>query len=57
MAIFCSAFRYAARAIDGIPSALVEFTTIAGGGADVVDATICTLAGGRAAATTAGPDG
>ena len=36
---------------------LGEFTTAAGGGADLVAAAICTLAGDRGAATTAGPDG
>ena len=36
-----------------MPSALVEFTTVAGGGADPVAATTCTLAGGRATASTA----
>ena len=39
-----------------MPSALDEFTTVAGGGADLVTAAICRLAGGRATATTAGPD-
>src|SRR5258708_30866877 len=56
VAIICSALRYAARAIDGMPGALGEFTTEAGGGADLVTGAICRLAGGRATATTAGPD-
>jgi hypothetical protein len=56
VAIICSALRYAARAIDGIPGALGEFTTEAGGGADLVAAAICRPAGCRAAATMAGPD-
>src|SRR5580693_1127274 len=39
-----------------MPSALGEFTIEAGGGADLVAAAICGWAGGRATATTAGPD-
>ena len=57
LAIICSALRYAAGAIDGIPSAPVEFTTMAGGGAETVAAAMCKLAGGRPTATTAGRDG
>ena len=45
LAIICSALRYAAGAIDGIPSAPVEFTTMAGGGAETVAAAMCKLAG------------
>ena len=40
-----------------MPSPLDEFTTAAGGGADLVASAICMLAGGRATATTTGPDG
>ena len=39
-----------------MPSALDEFTAVAGGGADLVTAAIRGLAGGLATATTAGPD-
>jgi hypothetical protein len=41
-----------------MPNAVGEFTTAGGGGgADLVAAAICTLASGRATATTIGPDG
>src|ERR1700761_652318 len=56
VAIICSALRYAARAIDGMPGALGEFTTEAGGGADLVAAATCRRAGGGVTATPAGAD-
>ena len=55
-AIFCSALRYAASAIDGMPSAPGEFTTIGGGGAGAVSTPTCKLLGGCGSATTKGPD-
>jgi hypothetical protein len=39
-----------------MPGALGEFTTEDGGGADLVVAAICSRAGCRATASTAGPD-
>src|ERR1700739_603409 len=54
-AIFCSALRYAARAIDGMPSAPGEFTIIGGGGADEAPAATWNAIGARAAVMTAGP--
>src|ERR1700739_3004824 len=54
-AIFCSALRYAARAIDGMPSAPGEFTIIGGGGADAAPAATWNAFGARPAAMTIGP--
>src|SRR6201993_1361492 len=54
-AIFCSAPRYAASAIDGIPSAPGEFTIIGGGGADEAPSATWNGVGGRRAEMTAGP--
>src|SRR6516162_4863190 len=56
-AIIRSALRYADNAIAGMPSAPGEFTATAGGEANMVAAAQCKLVGGRATATTAGPDG
>src|SRR6201998_3781502 len=53
--IFCSALRYADRAIDGMPSAPGEFTIIGGGGADEAPAATWNGTGGRRAEMTAGP--
>src|ERR1700742_3585929 len=53
--IFCSALRYADRAIDGMPSAPGEFTIIRGGGADEAPAATWTGIGARSAAMTPGP--
>src|SRR5271156_1498872 len=57
VAIIRSALRYADNAIAGMPSAPGEFTTMAGGGAETAATAIRKLVGGRATATTAGPDG
>src|SRR5258705_9041479 len=56
LAIIRSALRYACSAIDGMPSAPGEFTTMEGGGADIVAAAATwKLVGGRLTGTTDGP--
>src|ERR1700751_4497775 len=55
-AIFCSALRYAARAIDGIPSAPGTFTIIGGGGATAAPSATWNAVGPRAVEMTTGPE-
>ncbi|OBJ30646.1 hypothetical protein A5621_23270 [Mycobacterium colombiense] len=54
-AIFCSALRYAASAMLGMPSAPGALTIIAGGGADSAGSATWKTVGPRSTGTTAGP--
>src|SRR6516164_10572068 len=53
--IFCSALRYAASAIDGMPSAPGEFTIIGGGGAFEAPSATWKAVGACSTEITAGP--